>query len=158
MLRALPFEIAFNCKEDAFRKFLSSLDDSDKYYYVIRSMRVSNEKQKAPTAADAEFKTEEAPIPAGGGEATPFGGGGGFVLPGDDTPVAPTPAPGTPAAPAAPAPAGGAAAAAGSDLILKQVLGSEKINVFLRIDIIQFFENKAGTPAKNSPRSNPGNN
>ena len=147
MLRPLPFEISFNCKEDAFRKFLSSLDDSGKYYYVVRSMRIINEKPKAPTAADAEFKTEEA-APTGG--AAPggdiFGGAGGFVLPGEAEPAAPaTPAP---AAPAAPAPA--SPAAGGDGVILKQVLGSEKINVFLRLDIVQFFETAA--TAANAPK------
>lgn len=142
MYRALPFEIAFNCKEDTFRKFLSTLDDSGKYYYVIRSMRVSNDKQKAPTAADAEFKTEEAAAPAAGGGETPFGAGGGFVLPGDDTPAAPTPP--------APAPGGVAAPAAGGadELILKQVLGSERINVFLRLDIVQFYPDEVTAAPK----------
>lgn len=142
MFRALPFEIAFNCKEETFRKFLSSLDDSGKYYYVIRSMRISNDKQKAPTAADAEFKTAEeaAATPAAGGGD--FGAGGGFVLPGDDTPAAPTPP--------APAPGGEAAPAAGAgdELILKQVLGSERINVFLRIDIVQFYPDEVTAAPK----------
>jgi len=145
MLRPLPFEISFNCKEDAFRKFLSSLDDSGKYYYVVRTMRVINEKPKAPTAADAEFKTDEV-APEGG--AAPggdiFGGAGGFVLPGEE-PAAPAPA--TPA-PATPAPA--APAAGGDGVILKQVLGSEKINVFLRLDIVQFFE--TGATAANTSK------
>lgn len=151
MLRALPFEIAFNCKEDALRKFLSSLDDSGKYYYVIRSMRVSNEKVKAPTAADAAFKTEEEAAPAPGGDSGI--GGGGFVLPGEE-PAAPTPAP--EAAPGAEAPAAGGA----DEKILQQVLGSERINVFLRLDIIQFYPDQTiagGKPAP-APKSTPANN
>lgn len=137
--RALPVEITFNGNEASLRKFLSSLDDSGKYYYVIRSMRVSNEKIKAPTAADGNFKAEEgeaAPAGGGAGAADPFGGAGGFVLPGE-TPAAP-PAGETPAAPAA-----DAAPAGGDGVILQQVLGSEKINAFLRIDIIQFLDTTA---------------
>ncbi len=154
LLRPLPFEISFSCREDAFRKFLSSLDDSKKYYYVIRSMRVSNERQKAPTSADAGFKAEEA-APASGGESSPFApsaGGGGFVLPPEDGAAAPAPAPAAPAAaPAAPA--------AGSDeKILSPVLGDEKINVFLRLDIIQFLPEPAGPAAKKAAPANPANN
>ena len=133
-----------------FRKFLSSLDDSGKYYYVIRSIRIVNEKLKAPTSADGSFKTEEAAPDAGAGTAAPgadpFGGAaaGGFVLPGEE-PAAP-PAEGTPAPaaePAAPAPAAG-----GSGVILQEVLGSEKINVFLRLDIIQFLDQAPQAAAK----------
>ncbi|WP_367871308.1 Amuc_1100 family pilus-like protein [Luteolibacter sp. Populi] len=145
MLRPLPFEISFNCKEDAFRKFLSTLDDSGKYYYVVRSMRVVNEKPKAPTAADAEFKTEEVAPAGGAGAADPFGGAGGFVLPGEEPAAPATPAPATPDAAPAAAPAAG-----GDGVILKQVLGSEKINVFLRLDIVQFFETAA--TAANTPK------
>jgi hypothetical protein len=141
--RALPIEISFNGKEDVLRKFLSSLDDSGKFYYVIRSVRVVNEKLKAPTAADGQFKTEEAG--AEGAAATPaadpFGGAGagGFVLPGEGDAAAPAPD----AAAPAPAPEAAAPAAGGSGVILQEVLGAEKINVFLRIDIIQFLDAKA---------------
>ena len=132
--RALPVEISFNGTEASLRKFLSSLDDSGKYYYVIRSMRVTNEKVKAPTATDAQFKAEEEAAGGDGGAAPatdPFGGGGGFVLPGEEA------APAGDAAAAAPAEE---AAPTGDELILQQVLGSETINAFFRIDIIQFLD------------------
>ena len=128
------------------RKFLSSLDDSGKYYYVVRSMRVTNEKVKAPTATDAQFSTDEAEAAADGAAPAgdPFGGGGGFVLPGDEPAAPAEDAAAEPAADAAPA-----APAEGSDeLILKQVLGSEKINAFLRIDIIQFFDATKAAPGQ----------
>jgi hypothetical protein len=146
--RTLPVEIAFNGTEDSLRKFMSSLDDSGKYYFVIRSMRVSNEKAKAPTAADGVFKEEggDAAAPAAGGAAAdPFGGAGGFVLPGDE-----------PAAPAAPAgdaaPAADAAPAGGEGVILQQVLGSEKINAFFRIDIVQFLPEATATAGKQASK------
>ncbi|MCW1922946.1 Amuc_1100 family pilus-like protein [Luteolibacter arcticus] len=144
--RALPVEVSFYGNEASLRKFVSSLDDSKAHYYVVRSIRVINEKAKAPTAADGNFETgEDEAKPEGGAAADPFGGAGGaggFVLPGDE-PAAP-PADGAAPAPAgapAAAPADAAAPAAGGDgVILQQVLGSEKLNVFLRIDIIQFLE------------------
>jgi len=155
--RTLPIEIAFNGTEDSLRKFLSSLDDSGKYYFVVRSMRVSNEKAKAPTAADGQFKTEEggAAAPAAGGAAAdPFGGAGGFVLPGEEPAAPPAGDAAAPATPAAPA-----AAAGGDGVILQQVLGSEKINAFLRIDIVQFLPDAAPAggkqPSKESASTKP---
>jgi hypothetical protein len=87
--------------------------------------------EEAPTAADGQFKTEEAAeAPAAGGDAFPDAGG--FVLPGEE-PAADKPAD-------AEKPAAEAAPAGDTGAILQQVLGSEKINVFLRIDIVQFLE------------------
>jgi hypothetical protein len=138
--RAMPIEISFTGTEATLRKFLSSLDDSGTHYYVVRSMRVINEKLKAPTAADSQFEKEGDAKPEGGAPAAdPFGGAaGGFVLPGEE----PAPAAGG-ATPPAPGGAAPAAAPSGDGVILQQVLGSEKIHVFLRIDILQFLEAKA---------------
>jgi len=144
--RALPVEISFNGSEATLRTFLSSLDDSGKYYFVVRSMRVMNEKSKAPTAADGNFKTEEDSAGADGGAAggDPFGGAGGFVLPEDEPAAGDKPVEGDkPAEGDAPAEAPAESAPAASDeKILQDVLGAEKINVFLRIDILQFLEAK----------------
>jgi hypothetical protein len=141
--RALPVEVSFYGNEATLRNFLSSLDDSGKYYYVVRSMRVMNEKQKAPTAADGNFKTEEEAAPEGGTD-NPFGGAGGFVLPGEEEAPAEGDKPAEGETPAGEAPAEPAPAEAGEEKILQDVLGAEKINVFLRIDILQFLE--APTP------------
>jgi hypothetical protein len=138
--RAMPVEISFTGTEATLRKFLSSLDNSEKHYYVVRTMRVVNEKLKAPTAGDTQFEKEGEGKPEGGAApaADPFGGGGGFVLPGEE----PAPAAGG-ATPPAPGGAAPAAAPSGDGVILQQVLGAEKIHVFLRIDILQFLEAKA---------------
>jgi hypothetical protein len=161
--RALPVEIAFTGNEASLRKFVSSLDDSKTHYYVVRSIRVVNEKAKAPTAADSQFEKEGDAKPEGGAPAAdPFGGAGGFVLPGDE-PAKPAEGATPPAE--APAP-GDAAAASGDGVILQQVLGSEKIHVFLRIDILQFLEApkadaakgesaKAKTPEVEAPKVQP---
>ncbi len=138
--RALPVEISFNGTESTLRTFLTSLDDSGKYYYVVRSMRVMNEKPKAPTAADGNFKTADDSAGADGGAAAgdPFGGAGGFVLPEEEPAEGDKPAEGE-----APAEAPAESAPAASDeKILQDVLGAEKINVFLRVDILQFLEAK----------------
>ncbi len=137
--RALPLEISFYGNEASLRSFLSSLDDSGKYYFVVRSIRVTNEKQTAPTAADGNFKKEEEAAPEGGGGGDPFGGAGGFVLPGEEEAPAEGDKPAEGEAPADEAPAEEPEAAS-DEKILQDVLGAEKINVFLRIDVLQFLE------------------
>ncbi|MBU6326284.1 MAG: hypothetical protein KGQ89_01540, partial [Verrucomicrobia bacterium] len=116
-----------------------------------RSMRILNEKQSAPKASDVQFgKASSAP----GAGAAPAGGifDTAFVLPGEE-PAKKTPAPGTPPA-AAP---GTTPAPKSTDTgkILEQVLGSENIEVFLRIDILLFAdEAKAEVPKKKTSRPN----
>lgn len=130
--RALPVELSFTGTEASLRAFLSALDDSEKYYFVVRSMRVMNEKSTAPTAADGQFKDDDSTedAPAAGGEAT--SDAGGFVLPGEETPAEKPADTDKPAEEAAPV--------TDTGVILQQVLGSEKVNAFLRIDILQFLE------------------
>ncbi|MCH7224515.1 Amuc_1100 family pilus-like protein [Haloferula sp. A504] len=151
-----PIEITFRGPESSLREFLSSLDDTGKYYYVVRTMRVMNERDSAPNAQDARFERVVTPTPDLGGPGSIFGDPGGFVFPeedgledldstedpadggaegegeGEGLPVEEVPAP--------PAPAPEPAAPTDSGEILKQVLGDEKIQVFLRIDVLQFLE------------------
>lgn len=134
--RALPLEITFTGPEKSVRAFVSSIVKPEGQYVVIRSIRVTNAKKDPPRTADAKFEKPSAK-PAAGASENVFGGG--FVLPGEEPKAddkkpaaAPTPAP-------APAPA------ADSSRILSQVLGSEDVNVFLRLDLMQFL------PAKKLP-------
>lgn len=149
-----PIEITFRGPESSLREFLSSLDDTEKYYYILRTMRVMNERDSAPNAQDARFERVATPTPDSGGPGSIFGEPGGFVFPeedgleeldtgedpaeggaegeGDDPPAGEVPAP--------PAPEPEPAAPTDSGEILKQVLGDEKIQVFLRIDVLQFLE------------------
>lgn len=130
--RALPLEITFQCPEKSVRAFLSSIVNPDGRYVVIRSIRVTNAKKDPPRTADAKFEK-----PAAQSSAATNAFGGGFVLPGEEPGAnAPKPAE-TPAA--APAPA------ADSSRILAQVLGNEEVQVFLRLDLLQFL------PAKKLP-------
>ncbi len=135
--RPLSVEVTFKGSEAAAREFFSTIAGSDKNYYVVRSVRISNERKGPPLAADAKF---DAPAPAT--DAAPVDGG--FALP-------PDPAEGAPAADgAAPAAEGAAPEAAPAPApapvdtgrILQQVLGSEDIYVFVRIDIMQFLPAK----------------
>ena len=130
--RPFPLEITFVGSEKSARQFLSSIAKPENNYVVVRSLRVTNEKKDPPRAADAKFdKPAEAKAAAG---ADAFGGG--FVLPGDDAPAA---------TPQKPALAAAAPKAADSSRILSQVLGGEHVQVFVRLDILQFL------PAKKLP-------
>lgn len=135
--RPLPVEITFKGSEKAARAFLTSIADSDKHYYVVRTVRISNEKKTPPLATDAKF---DAPVPTSDAALAPDGGG--FALPPD-----PNAAPAPDAAGAAPAPAPEAAAPAPAPVdtgrVLQQVLGSEDVYVFVRIDIMQFLPAKS---------------
>ena len=131
--RPLPLEITFLAPEKAVREFVSSLVKADGKYVVIRSIRIANARKEPPRAADAKFEKPAAASEAG----DPFGG---FVLPGEE------PKPESSAAPAGEAPAPPPAAATGSsNRVLAQVLGGEELQVFIRLDIMQFL------PAKKLP-------
>jgi hypothetical protein len=132
--RPLPLEITFLAPEKAVREFVSSLVKADGKYVVIRSIRIANARKEPPRAADAKF---EKPAAAASEAGDPFGG---FVLPGEE------PKPESSAAPAGEAPAPPPAAATGSsNRVLAQVLGGEELQVFIRLDIMQFL------PAKKLP-------
>lgn len=132
--RAFPLELTFTGREEAMRQAFTAISKIDNQYMVIRSIRISNLKKDPPKASDAKFDTPTAAA-ATGGPADAFGGG--FVLPGDE-PAAPSAAATEAAAPAAPK-------AADSSRILSQVLGDEEVQVFIRLDILQFL------PAKKLP-------
>jgi len=137
--RGLPLEITFKGPEKAVRAFLSSIAKPDGYYIVIRSLRITNEKKGPPRTADAKFDKPAGAKP--GAAKDPFGE---FFTP--DAEPTPAPAPGaTPAPGAAPAPAPAPAPPIADNRILSQVLGDEQLQVFIRLDLMQFL------PAKKLP-------
>lgn len=127
--RAYPMELTFVGPEPAVREFLSAVTKPENQYVTVRTLRISNTKKDPPRAADAKF---EKPVAAKSAEAAGGAFAGGFVLPGDE-----------PAAPkAAEATAAPAAATTDSGKILAQVLGDEQVQVFLRLDLLQFLPEK----------------
>lgn len=129
--RPFPLEITFTGTEKSAREFLSAVAKPDSHYFVIRSLRITNLKKEPPRAADAKFEKAAADKPApGAGEFF----GEAIVLPAEGAPAAPAAAD----APAAPKPAD-------SSRILAQVLGNEKVQVFVRLDLLEFL------PAKKLP-------
>lgn len=132
--RNFPLEITFKGSESSARKFISSLGATDPYYYVVRCVKIINEKDIPPRVSDAKFETE-APAAAPAAD-NPFGA----FFPaedeeppapaeGDVDPVAPVPVPEEKPEPEKP----------DSNRILAQVLGSEEVIVFVRFDTLMFL-------------------
>ncbi|MEN9974119.1 MAG: hypothetical protein RLZZ282_125, partial [Verrucomicrobiota bacterium] len=126
--RPLSLELTFRGPEKSVRTFLSTILKQESQYVVIRSLCVANTKKDPPRAADAKFDKPVAKAAAANGESL---GGGGFVLPGDES----KPDIKKPVAPAAPV-------VVDSSRILSQVLGDEEVQVFLRLDLMQFLAAK----------------
>jgi hypothetical protein len=125
--RSFPLEITFKGPEKSVREFLSAITKPENQFAVIRSLRITNEKKDPPRAEDAKFDQPAPASPAGGAAGGAFSGG--FVLPGEESAPAEAPA-ATPAPEAKPT---------GSGRILAPVLGSEEVNVFVRLDVLQFL-------------------
>lgn len=125
--RPFPLEITFVGSERSAREFLSAIAKPEDQFAVVRSLRITNEKKDPPRTVDAKFDKPAAEKSAAGADAF----SGGFVLPGDASP--------------SPTPAADAPKPADSSRILAQVLGNEQVQVFLRLDILEFL------PAKKLP-------
>lgn len=133
--RKLPMEVTFTGNERAVRDFLSAINGSKDYFYVVRSVRIANEKKVGPKKSEASFETT-----ATGATDNPFGNAFA-ATPADAAAPAPAPAPadGATPVPAPPAPAP-PPVAQDSSQILKQVLGNEHITCFVRLDVLLFNE------------------
>ena len=146
--RALPLEITFSGTEDSVRAFFTSLASTENHFAVIRSLRISNSKRGVPPkAGDAKFDKPAAAESTAGAASDVFSGD--FVLPTEEEEPAEAAAEGEEAETPAeedPAPAPQPEADPGdTSRILQQVLGSEDVQVFLHLDLMQFL------PAKELP-------
>lgn len=137
----MPVELAFTASEASLRDFLKAVVNSGDYFYSIRAVRIRNERQTPPTVKDADFPEGNGPAarPVG---PDPFGS---FVFPDDgagddDGGGAPAPVP-------VPAPA----PVADSGRILKQVLGSENLHVYISFDILLIKGRQSGDAAATAP-------
>jgi len=138
--RELPIEISFVAPEKSVRQFVSTIANPDPYFIIIRTLRIANTKKEPPMASDAKFETASAPG-AAAAPAAPFANlfGDAFALPAEDEAADEDgdAAPSVPAPPPRPS--------ADSSRILAQVLGNEEVQVFIRLDLMQFL------PAKQLP-------
>ena len=141
---SLPVEISFVSSEPVMRKIMSDLTSHPDYYFVVRSMRIQNEKKdQSPAKDDVEFDVPEEE----GAEDDPFPG---FEdeLPADDADgSAGSEDPGVVEEPVAPSLAEGDK----GSRVLGQILGAEQINVLLEIDILLFKAAEADAEEEKSP-------
>ncbi len=127
----MPMELTFTADEAAVREFLKEMVNAKEYFYAIRALRIRNEKQIAPTQKDANFP---ASVAAGStGAAQDLFGGFDGVNDGEVEDAAEGEVSYNPPAKV-------------SEVILKQVLGNEKLHVHVAFDIV-FLEPKEPTPA-----------
>lgn len=115
----MPVELAFIATESSIRDFLKSMVNSKNYFYSIRALRIRNEKQIPPNEKDAGFLAGETAPAAGPVGGDPFPG---IAFPDEDEEEGDQPQP-QPTVPA-------------GERILEQVLGDEKLHVFMRFDIV----------------------
>jgi hypothetical protein len=138
--RNFACEITFKGSESSARKFITHLGETGSHYYVIRCLKIINERDTPPNVEDAKFETA-APT-AAAAPADIFKDV--FILPGGEAePEAPAPT-AEDAAAGEEAAAGGEQPAAPAEevdttRILAQVLGSEDVTVFVRFDISMFL-------------------
>jgi hypothetical protein len=145
--RYFSCEVTFKGSEQSVRDFLNSLGATDSHYFVIRTIKILNERETPPQVSDAKFEKSEAEE-AAVAPANPFGDAffeqpETVEEPAVEKPAAPggEAAPDA-AAPEAPAPVAPAAPAVDSSRILAQVLGKEELVVFVRFDIALFLPSK----------------
>jgi hypothetical protein len=133
--RNFACEITFKGSESSARKFISSLGTTDSYYYIIRCLKIVNERDTPPQVNDAKFESEApASAPASADIFNDV-----FILPGAESePESPVLAEG--GAPSEEQPA--ADGEVDATRILAQVLGSEDVTVFVRFDISMFLPSK----------------
>jgi hypothetical protein len=150
----LPLELTFRATEPSVRAFLAQVASNNKHFFVIRTMRVQNEKRdKPPKKDDVNFEAKADPgafipsfdiipdEPAPEGE-TPAPDGeppapeGGTPPPADPTgeePLFPTdPVEESPE----PVPGGGGGGDEDGERVLGQILGSEEVFVFLNLELL----------------------
>ncbi len=119
---AMPIELAFRADEKELNAFLSEIANAKKYPFVVRAMRVQNERLTPPTASDAKF----APADSNKGvddfsfESFDLGGDAEEVVV-EDAPAEELPKVGDDS---------------DETRLLLPILGAEKVNVYLKLDLI----------------------
>ena len=139
--RYFSCEFTFKGSEQSARDFLSALGAMDSHYFIIRTLKIQNERDTPPQVSDAKFENaeaEEAAVAPANRFGTAF-----FDLPEaaeEPVEVESAAAGGEEADPEAAVPE--AAAVADTSRILAQVLGNEELIVFVRFDIAMFLPSK----------------
>jgi hypothetical protein len=120
LVQAMSFQVEFVTTQGAFRNVLNGIVGNSQQFFVVRNISIKNDKPEPPTK---EEKNPPPPPPPPGA---------------DGKPAPPTPAPGPDAQPQEPRQA------------VEMVFGSEKVEVVLDIDMLDFAEPEAPAPEKGS--------
>jgi hypothetical protein len=140
--RYFSVELAFESSESAARDFLSSLGATESHYFIIRTLKIKNNRDSPPKVADATFEPsedEEAELAPG----NPFDNV--FTEEEEITEESDTPDTAVDAdaeATEEPSEEETSSPEVDTSRILAQVLGSEEIIVFVRFDIAIFLPTK----------------
>jgi hypothetical protein len=150
LVKKESFDIAFVADQLAFNNAVNSIVANKTQFYIPRVIEVKNEKTKSPSKTEAPGTTADAAAPTPAIDA-PAAAGAVPAAPGavPAAPRAPAP-PGAPAAapaPAAPPPLPGAAAT-GSQESYTLIFGAEKLEVGMRIELIDFTPPPEAKPAR----------
>lgn len=129
LVSKVPFEIEFTSDQPKFRKSINDIVSSTKQFYIIRTLVVKNQAQAGPPRAE--------PTPPGGVPAPADAGAAPAPTPSIDAGTGAAAATGTPSASPSPAAASP----------LRFVLGTEKLDVGMRLDIVAFAPAATPTPA-----------
>jgi hypothetical protein len=128
-----PIELSFRCSEDELKRFLENVASSKDYYFAVNAMRIQNERQTPPNSSDAKFPVVEEPKQEFGGfdSFEGFGAESSEAAESGEETVAQDPV----------EKASQVASDADQTRLLMQILGDEKVNVFLKLDLIVLKQN-----------------
>jgi len=142
LLARYPFEINFTIDQVGFQTVLNRIVSNKTQFFIPRVLQVRNEKTAGPERIDPALGAAASPTAPAAPPPTDAAVAGGAPAAPDAAAASATPAataaPGTAAAPAAPgAPAGP----------LKYIVGEERLEVTMRLELVDFAE-VAAAPAK----------
>jgi hypothetical protein len=132
-IRKSPFTLAFVCEENTVRAVLNDIVTSKSQLYLVRAVELKSTDEKPPAREN----------PNANGNAAPP----------EPAPVAQPANPGNPAAPAAPAAPDNSTIKAGE--VTKFIVGEEKVQVTLLIEIVTFVPPPADEDKGGKPNSKP---
>jgi len=126
--QAMPLELCFEAEESKVREFLGELANSKEYFFRVNLSRVSSTNLSAPSREDAEFSS------AVGQNEVAGGGTDDFNFDFDEADGAADAEAGERVAVEMPK----EVASSPGDKILMQVLGGEKVIIYLSLDLLLF--------------------
>jgi len=135
LVRTDPFDIALTADQPHLRKALDDLVNLKRQFYIVRTLAIVNQQQQAPSrnengaASGADAAATPAPDQAAAPAASPAASAAGGAAPasgGGDVSVPSSPAAGGP---------------------LRFIFGAEKLDVTMRIEVVEFAPPGAAVPA-----------